>query len=269
MRKFIFEEIENLPPMPETAIKIKELYNKDELSFKEMIEVIEEDPLLVADILKIANSPYYGFVHEVKDIEKAVVLLGMDMVTGFALYCTLNRDFDVDFSAYAITSDDFLKKSVIQSKIAYIWTHKESVLPTAAFLSEIGKVLIAKCAKKRGKNIYEYMVEKNIECDDAEEEICSITTPEVTAAIFERWNFSSKLVKIIRYSKNPEDAPNEYQKDAASLKVIRAVVDLKGEIEPDAKEKALPILERFSLDVDSFAKALNCNICSEGSIDSL
>ncbi|HTY20306.1 MAG TPA: HDOD domain-containing protein, partial [Geobacteraceae bacterium] len=61
-----------LPSPPAIAIKILDMVRRDDFSFKELAQIIESDPALVAKILRVANSPYYNFNRRVDNIDMAL-----------------------------------------------------------------------------------------------------------------------------------------------------------------------------------------------------
>jgi len=72
MTEDIIKKIKQLPPLPESAMKIEAVYQDPDSSFNDMVKILENDPLLTADILKAANSPLYGFSREINAISQAV-----------------------------------------------------------------------------------------------------------------------------------------------------------------------------------------------------
>lgn len=84
IRMLISEKI-RLPSPPAIAIKILELVRRDDFSFNDIAKIIETDPALVAKILKLANSSYYGLSRKVNNIEMAVSILGTHAVKNIAL----------------------------------------------------------------------------------------------------------------------------------------------------------------------------------------
>lgn len=87
------------------------------------------------------------------------------------------------------------------------------ILSPAAFLVEIGKVLIAQQIMLDMSQ--EKFKEALISLDDveaAEREVAGVDTPEVSASIFEHWRFEAGLVETIRNCQNPENANDNIKK---------------------------------------------------------
>ncbi len=125
MNALILKQIQQLPPLPESAIMIENIYQNPNSTFKEMANVIQKDPLLTADILKAANSPLYGFSREISSVSKAVGLFGMGTIRGFALASIVKQSFKLDLSAYNITNEEFSNFSNMLSALAVLWYVKK------------------------------------------------------------------------------------------------------------------------------------------------
>jgi hypothetical protein len=48
------------PVLPNVALELTDLSRKTHVSYDDVIKVVEKDPLIVASVLKLAQSPLYG-----------------------------------------------------------------------------------------------------------------------------------------------------------------------------------------------------------------
>ena len=262
MTEEILKKIKQLPPLPESAMKIEAVYQNPDSNFNDMVKILEKDPLLTADILKAANSPLYGFSREIYAINQAVGLFGMGTVRGFALASIVKKSFSLDLSPYGISDDMFSALSKKQHGLMTAWClRKENkllgVLSPAAFLVEIGKVLIAQQIIADGKQ--EAFRDALLEFGDveaAERKIVGVDTPEVSATIFSQWKFEDKLVDVIRNCQNPEKATEEDQRPAKILRVVRVAVPINGVITDASVSAAKELITQYDLDMESFDKAI-------------
>jgi len=262
MTEEILKKIKQLPPLPESAMQIEAVYQDPDSSFQDMVKILEKDPLLTADILKAANSPLYGFSREINAISQAVGLFGMGTVRGFALASIVKKSFSLDLSPYGISNDMFSALSKKQHGLMTAWClRKENkllgVLSPAAFLVEIGKVLIAQQIMSEGKQAEFQEALKNIgDVEEAEREIVGVDTPEVSATIFAQWKFEESLVDVIRNCQNPEKAEEEDKRAAQILHVVRVAVPINGVITDDSITAAKDLISKYSLDMESFETAI-------------
>lgn len=262
MTEEILKKIKQLPPLPESVMQIESVYQDPESTFNDMVKILEKDPLLTADILKAANSPLYGFSREINAINQAVGLFGMGTIRGFALASIVKKSFELDLSVYEIDNDTFSMLSKKQHAITTSWCLKKDsrllgILSPAAFLVEIGKVLIAQqimADKTEGK--FKEALRKSATLEEAEREVAGVDTPEVSAKIFEHWRFEAGLVDTIRHCLNPGKAKDEIKKPAQILHVVRTVVELNGMVTDESIAAAKELIVKYSLDMESFDRAL-------------
>jgi len=262
MTEEILKKIKQLPPLPESAMQIEAVYQDPDSSFNDMVKILEKDPLLTADILKAANSPLYGFSREINAISQAVGLFGMGTVRGFALASIVKKSFSLDLSPYGINNDMFSALSKKQHALVTAWCiRKENrllgVLSPAAFLVEIGKVLIAQQIIADGKQeeFRDALAElKDVEA--AERKIVGADTPEVSSTIFSQWKFEKGLVDVIGNCMNPDNAEDDDRRAAAILNAVRLAVPINGVVTDDSIAAAKEIIEKYDLHMEAFETAI-------------
>ena len=60
LKEKILKNVKDLPPMPQVAQKARQIVADPKSSFVELAEVINKDQGIATQILKLANSPFYG-----------------------------------------------------------------------------------------------------------------------------------------------------------------------------------------------------------------
>ena len=262
MTEEILKRIKQLPPLPESAMQIEAVYQDANSSFNDMVKILEKDPLLTADILKAANSPLYGFSREINAISQAVGLFGMGTVRGFALASIVKKSFTLDLSPYGITNDMFSMLSKRQHALVTAWCVKKEnklmgILSPAAFLVEIGKVIVAQqiMTENKQEEFRDALAELR-DVEAAEEKVIGVNTPEVSSTIFKLWKFEDGLVDTIANCQNPDKAQEEDKKAAQILNVVRTAIPINGVTTEASIKAAKELVEKYDLDMESFEKAL-------------
>lgn len=91
----LVDKFNDLKTLPHVAIRVTQLAGSESTTLQDFEEVIKLDPILVARLLRLVNSPYFGLSNDVESIAKAVVFIGMrelrNLVAVEAL-CTLFKD---------------------------------------------------------------------------------------------------------------------------------------------------------------------------------
>ena len=262
MTEDILKKIKQLPPLPESAMQIEAVYQDPDSSFNDMVKILEKDPLLTADILKAANSPLYGFSREINAISQAVGLFGMGTVRGFALASIVKKSFSLDLSPYGINNDMFSALSKKQHALVTSWCiRKENkllgVLSPAAFLVEIGKVLIAQQVIADGKQEeFRDALKELGDVEAAERQVVGADTPEVSATIFKQWKFDEGLVDVIGNCMNPEKAEDDDRRAASILNAVRIAVPISGIVTDESIAAAKEVIEKYDLHMEAFETAI-------------
>ena len=108
----------HLPPLPPIASQIMKMCRDESTEVEQLAQLMSQDPAVVARLLQIANSSYYGGArHKVTSIAQAITLLGMEAVSSLALsFCfyRLCRDIDHPKSS-GIDHVAFWRRSIISS----------------------------------------------------------------------------------------------------------------------------------------------------------
>jgi len=263
MNQVLKDKIQQLPALPESAIKLEAIYHDPDSTFDDMVKVLEIDPLLTADILKAANSPLYGFTREINSISQAVGLFGMGTIRGFALAMIVKKSFELNLSPYGISNSQFSDLSKMQNALAVSWylRHKPKLmelLSPASFLIEIGKVMISQYLLEEGKDeSFRAKIQAGEGVKSVELEMCETYTAAISADVFNHWKFDENLVNLIRIASDPEDCLDESICEAAkALHVIRIATGIDGVFTDDTLANAKELIEKYNLDLPSFEAAI-------------
>ncbi|MCK4629147.1 MAG: HDOD domain-containing protein, partial [Sedimentisphaerales bacterium] len=107
----------NIPTLPMVAQKLIELCKDDNANFSQFARVIETDQGMSSNLLRVANSAYYGLRNKATTLERAIRVLGLKYVQsislGFHLATALNK-----FEAYGFDMADFWHRCVFRGVLA-------------------------------------------------------------------------------------------------------------------------------------------------------
>jgi HD-like signal output (HDOD) protein len=81
----IIKKIDSLKPIPQVAHKILSIVEDPESSLPDLSKVIKYDSAVTANLLKVANSAYFGRPGKFDSVHQAIVYLGMDHVVDLVL----------------------------------------------------------------------------------------------------------------------------------------------------------------------------------------
>jgi HD-like signal output (HDOD) protein len=127
----LIDAAERLGMFPEIAARVRDVARDPEASAQDLEEGIALDPALVARILRLANSPYYGGRRVVSTLRHALVVLGFRDAAQLALALAMAaRDFERDLSRQVMRHG--LQCAVIARELA---RHTRALDPAEAFVA--------------------------------------------------------------------------------------------------------------------------------------
>ncbi len=242
------EQIISLPPLPESVLEIERICRNPETGINELSVVVEQDPLLTANLLRTANSAFFGFASEVTSISQAVSLFGMSMVWGFAIEAATRQSFNIDLSPYGISVEQFANISRAESALMWNWLaksdpEKANILIPASFISRIGMVIIAAQMEEHGlgNKFLQEIKDSKGNISAIERKYIGNTHQEVCGAIFSHWGFEKTMVKAIWSSESPEKCDELIQPYAYALKTVHTAIPYNGELSDKSTKEAIEI----------------------------
>lgn len=263
MKPELLERIEQIPMLPETVQKVEAVFQNPHATTHDMVKAIQSDPLLIARILKLANSPLYGLSRSVTDIAHAIALLGRDMVRTFVIASAANETIAIDLTPYGLTPDDYLNRAQLQNALASRWASKidRQSLPyvsLGSYLLELGRVVISRyLLDTKQSEGFASAIHNGKGLKEMEVEYCGAKSEDVTATIFNHWKFQPDLIYVIRYANEPEDAADEELRTASKiLKVCKEAVSSNGTFTDVSLAAARETLNELEMELAPFDEAV-------------
>lgn len=262
MNNTIVDSIKSLPPLSKTISEINRVYADEESSINDMVKAVESDPMVVANLLKLANSALYNFGREIKTVSQAVSRFGMAMTRTIAVGTTVRNLLNVDMQPYGITSERFAEISALQAIFLTAWFAKDREigqrLYLPVFLQETGKILIASKIIQDDETIsFKSEVELSNNLAQVEYSYTNMTSAQVTSMVFDHWNFDKEVVELIKYSDTPSKAPQELQKYAHILNIIKTIIPVNKPFSEQAINFGLKKAENAGFDADELQMAID------------
>lgn len=261
MTKTLLDQIDNIPPLPESVQAVEAVYQDLDSTFEDMQKVIEKDPFLTADILRIVNAPMYGMTRKITRVGQAIALLGKDAIRTFVLNTAVNASFKIDLSPYNLTNEQFSLACEKQLALVLNWMRSKpeyiATLAPAAFLVDLGRVLISKSVLEEHKEgIIQKALQEGESILAAEKLASGAEVTDVTARLFHKWNLDEQINYIIRCSDNPDETDGEEKQMAAILRAVRKTVLFNGDINEESIANAKAVIAEYNLDLQGYENAL-------------
>jgi RNA polymerase sigma factor (sigma-70 family) len=202
--------IRELPTFPTIALEVMQLASDSESSAAQLSQIISKDPPLASRILRVANSPYYGFARKISTIEWAVVALGFETLRETVLSLTLIDLFKgpglkhFDPRKFWKHSDD--TATISRSLAKEIKYRIPGEAYAAGLLHDIGILVLYKYFPGDFEEIQKLVEDEGMTKSQAELAVVGSTHSDIGAWLAEKWNFPAHFVEAIRFHHNPDHA---------------------------------------------------------------
>jgi diguanylate cyclase (GGDEF)-like protein len=211
-----------LPSPPAIAIKILDMVRRDDFSFRDLAQIIESDPALLAKILRVANSPYYNFSRKVDNIDMALSVLGTHAVKNIALSFVICSEMKADKES-GFDFDLFWRRSITTAVAAELTASlvgmKSQDIFVTALLQDIGIiVLYSSCPEE-----YQLVMKENIAgkspLHEVEKRFFGFDHQDLGAELLWQWHIPDSIFIPIKHHHGNNQAPEEYQRQIEILRL--------------------------------------------------
>jgi HD-like signal output (HDOD) protein len=199
-----------LPEVPSTVFELNEAIANPLSSADDIAQVIQKSPSMTAILLKIVNSPFYGFPSKIDKISLAVTLIGRREIFGLALGLSILSTFD-KIPKELLDMFSFQKHSVACGIISRMLATQKGISQTEQFfvsglLHDIGRLIIYCDCPEDSRNILNLSRTTNKLLYEVESEYFGFNHSHVAKHLIQQWKLPLSLENNIFYHHNPSEA---------------------------------------------------------------
>lgn len=127
-----------LPPFPSVALRLLQLVKCPESAIEDVVEVMKSDVSLAAEVLRRANSAFYGLRGTVDSLQRGVTLLGVDEIKKIATAIAVGGYFWHSKPDIRRLWRQAIARALTAERIAFVTGVPAGKVYTAALLADIG-----------------------------------------------------------------------------------------------------------------------------------
>ena len=203
--------LEKLPALPAAAIRVSELARDERSSAVDFERVIRPDAALTANVLRFANSAYFGLRSKVESVRQAVALLGLKRTSELAAAAALGPIIPSRLPGYEIDASGFwthcMAVAVLSERLATeLRLEHPDLIFTAGLLHDIGKIAIASFVSNCAQEIMS-RVHGGLAFVSAERAVLGVDHTEVGSAMAVAWKLPTAVADVARLHHAPGEAP--------------------------------------------------------------
>lgn len=205
LRLRLIRSAEALTPLPAAVTRLANVLQDAETGPAEVADVVRQDPVLTASLLREANSSWVAANTEIATVERAFLLLGRARLLMLAVKGHVNEAFQPALPQYGLVKGQLWRHSVLSATAAGVVRDAASATPggeaiTAALLHDLAKLVLCDYLDLRELGD-EY---SGVPIPDIERHIVSIDHAELGGIITTKWGLPASISDAIAFHHRPD-----------------------------------------------------------------
>ncbi|HEY5799396.1 MAG TPA: HDOD domain-containing protein [Burkholderiaceae bacterium] len=258
--------IERMPAFPKSVQRILELTRDINCHPKDVVAVIEKDPVIAVKILKLLNSAHYSLPSKITSIGHSVVFLGMNTVKNLALNFSAHGILPAKNSA-GFDMHHYLMHALLCANLTrqlaeqYADEVDANDAYLAGLLHNFGKVVFVQFMPEQYRDAIGLAERDGIPLHEAEVQVIGTDHARAGAMLIEHWQFPPALAACVAgHHEGAGDSPLGQCLHAADRIALHLLAEADGQDaaggQANAPPREAPLAPRFNTDLDGLIAGL-------------
>jgi len=210
--KGIIEKEIKLPEIPSIVFELNEIIANPLSSADDIAQVVSKSPSLVAFLLRIVNSAFYGFPSKIESISRAVTIIGTREISSLALGISTITIFE-GIPKGILDMYSFLMHSLACGIISRLLAAQKNMPQTeqlfvSGLLHDIGRLIVYKYFPEKAKILLSRSMESDTLLFQEESTYLGCKHTDIGKYLLQEWKLPFALENNIFYHHNPSTAVN-------------------------------------------------------------
>ncbi len=242
-----------LATLPEVFTKINEMVDDPSSSASDIGKFISQDPALTARLLKIANSPLYGFPSKIDTVSRAITIIGTRGLRDLILATSVINNFS-NLPNEHIDIHAFWRHSLYCGVLARLIAVKCNALHTEPFfvaglLHDIGQLIILNKLPEMSRETQLRANDGMVPLFEVEQEVIGFDHAKVGSELLRDWKLPETIIDAAEFHHEPGKA--EVSPLGASIVHIASAIAVDVEAVSEKRDE-----ESFIATIDPVALAV-------------
>lgn len=195
----VLDHIQKLPSMPIVVLELLDNFNNEKVDIATLANKIARDQAIVARVMRVANSSFFGLSGQVSSISEAVSVLGFNNLRGMVLAAGIintlphsGHGFD-----WAVFWHHGIRTAVCAKVLAkHVGLSQETAF-TAGLLHDIGKLVMGVYFPQAFVQAHELDAGSSISTLQAEQTALGMDHAAIGGEVAKRWHFPPEIREAV------------------------------------------------------------------------
>jgi putative nucleotidyltransferase with HDIG domain len=206
----IVRQTVHLPSLPSIFGQLVDLMSDPSSSSGMFAQVIQKDTAISARLLKLVNSPYYGFPSRVETISRAITLVGTKELCALTLAMSVVTLFK-DIPEGVVNMKSFWKHSLACGLVARMLAEKKGdadsePLFVGGLLHDIGRLVLYMQFPEESKNALSRALSGHFLLFGLEHKLFGFDHAELGGMLLKHWGLPLRMADMVGHHHRPEKA---------------------------------------------------------------
>lgn len=210
-RERVARSIVKLPSLPVIVLDLLRSIEDEGASSEMLAAKVSADQALVARLLRVANSSFYGLQRKVMSVADAIFVIGLGSVRNIALsatmYDTLNSQLEADRFDFPRHWRHSLATALCAEALAGKMKCPRESAFAAGLMHDIGQLVLHICFPKHQEAVAEYRSRHDCCSFEAERAVLGTDHACIGQILTEYWNFPASLSQAVGCHHNLDGLP--------------------------------------------------------------
>lgn len=198
------------PSMPGAAVKLLALVDDPAIDADRIEKILRQDAGLTANLLRLANSAYFGIPSKVGSVRQAVLLLGLKRLIQMVIACCVSAIMDKPVPGYDLPAGELWRHSLAvtvaaEGLVKELQVEAAEELFTVALLHDVGKLVLGEFVAD-GFHQIEKALAQGVTFETAENMVLDTDHAHIGARILQQWSLPPGIVNAVRWHHDPGSA---------------------------------------------------------------
>ncbi|MFT2090504.1 HDOD domain-containing protein [Paraglaciecola sp. 2405UD69-4] len=248
--------------LPEAVIKIKQLIDDDAASLDDIAEVINYDPAIMTQVLKISNSALYKFPNTITTVSKAIQVIGTRSIYDLVLAYGVASAFK-DINPDIIDLDKYWEESVSCGLLCKYLAEEVGIkepekLFVCGLLHNLGELVVVQLNAEVAKKCTDISSATPLAL---QKQHLGFSYIDISSRLLKVWGIPSDIVKIVECTHGEQKQANTQEEQIIQLGYLLALNNINSDYFSKFDGVTPDMYKVLGLDEESVDAAVDfCNL---------